>query len=281
MVHRIGHAPQNALQRDNSPEDVLAMIPYFPPPTLRLGPLAIHAFGVLVAIAVLVGSVVARRRARVTGIADPWVSDLLTWTLVGGFLAGHVLDQLLYFPRETLVDPMRLLRLWEGLSSFGGFVGGVAGATAFLVRRPMAGRRWQALDAVAYGFPFGWIFGRLGCFVAFDHPGTATHFILGERYLDGIVRHNLGLEEALFTVVVAAAFHTLGRRPRPAGFFVGLLAVLYAPVRFALDTLRIEDARYFSMTPAQYGAIALFLVGTVIIVAALTSTNQSQSPRPA
>ncbi len=245
------------------------MLPYLVQPVVHLGPITIHAFGVLVALAVLVGSAMARRRARATELPTRLIDDLLAWTLVGGFLAGHVLDQLFYFPRETLANPVRLLRIWDGLSSFGGFLGGVAGATAFLARRRYAGVRWAALDAVAYGFPFGWFFGRLGCFVAFDHPGVATHFILGERYVDGVVRHNLGLEEALFIALVAALFHALGRTARPAGFFVGLLAMLYAPVRFGLDALRIDDARYFGLTPAQYGAAGLLLVGSGIMIAAL------------
>jgi phosphatidylglycerol---prolipoprotein diacylglyceryl transferase len=244
------------------------MIPYIAQPVVRLGPIAIHLFGVLVAIAVLVGSGLARRRARTAGLPIRLIDDLFTWTVVGGFLAGHVLDQLFYFPQEVLAHPMRLLRLWDGLSSFGGFLGGIAGATAFLARRRYAGMRWVALDAIAYGFPFGWIFGRLGCFVAFDHPGLATRFVLGERYVDGVVRHNLGLEEALFIAVVAGLFLVLGRKATPAGFFVGLLAMLYAPVRFGLDALRIDDARYFGLTPAQYGAVGLLVVGVGVMTAA-------------
>lgn len=242
------------------------MIPYFPQPTLHIGPLTLHAFGVLVALAVIVGGAVARRHARRVGVDDSLILDLLTWTVVGGFLGGHVLDQILYFPRETIADPARLLRLWDGLSSFGGFVGGLLGASALLARRPLAGRRWAALDAVAYGFPFGWIFGRLGCFVAFDHPGLATHSPLGQRYVDGVVRHNLGLEEALFTIGLAAVFFVLGRRPKPHGFFVALLAILYAPVRFTLDMMRVDDARYFGWTPAQYGSVLLLLLGGVLVL---------------
>jgi phosphatidylglycerol:prolipoprotein diacylglycerol transferase len=137
------------------------------------------------------GSGFARRHGRATGLPIRLIDDLLTWTVVGGFLAGHVLDQLFYFPH-----------------------------------------------------------------------------VLGERYVDGVVRHNLGLEEALFIAVVAALFHVLGRKARPAGFFVGLLAMLYAPVRFGLDTLRIDDARYFGWTPAQYGAACLLLVGLAVIITA-------------
>ncbi len=225
------------------------MIPYFAQPVLHVRPLTLHAFGLLVAAAVLVGSAMTRRHARQTGVPDALVIDLLIWTVVGGFIAGHMLDSIFYFPAETLAHPLRLLLLWEGLSSFGGFVGGALGAADFLARRHVVGLRWHALDAAAYGFPFGWIFGRLACFVAYDHPGTPTSMFLCERYVDGVVRHNLGFEEALFTIGIAALFFALGRRARPAGFFLGLLAVLYAPVRFALDELRIDDARYGGSPP--------------------------------
>jgi phosphatidylglycerol:prolipoprotein diacylglycerol transferase len=241
------------------------MIPYFSQPAVHLGPLTIHAFGALVAMAVLVGSAMAQRRGRQTGVSAGLIGDLLGWTLIGGFVVGHVLDQLLYFPQETLEDPVRLVRLWEGLSSFGGFVGGALGATAFLSRRRVAELRWKALDTIAYGFPFGWVFGRLGCFVAFDHPGVATHFALGERFVDGVVRHNLGLEEALCTIFVAALFYFLGSSSRPSGFFVGLLALVYGPMRFVLDTMRIDDARYGGLTPAQFGCVGLIVVGATIL----------------
>lgn len=119
--------------------------------------------------------------------------------------------------------------------------------------------------------------GHLGCFLAFDHPGLATRLFLGEVYTDGVVRHNLGLEEALYMIPVVLLFWTLGRRPRPAGFFAGLLALLYAPVRFALDFLRIVDARYFGLTPGQYGAVALFVVGGLILLRSHTPSAGDRS----
>ena len=43
------------------------------------------------------------------------------------------------------------------------------------------------------------------------------------------------------------------------------MAVIYAPVRFLLDFLRIEDVRYFHFTPGQYSAVAFLLLGVVIL----------------
>jgi len=237
------------------------MIPYIAQPVLRLGPIHVYAFGVLVALAVIVGSWIARRRARAQGLDERLLSDLLTWVVVGGFLGGHVVDAILYEPGKVVSDPLSLLRIWESLGSFGGFVGGALGALLFMRRRSLGSEASSYLDAIAYAFPFGWIFGRLGCALAFDHPGTATGLFLGERFVDGVTRHNLGLDEALFAIVVATSFYVLGRRQRRAGFFVALLPLLYAPVRFALDGLRIGDARYAGLTPAQIGSLALVAVG--------------------
>jgi phosphatidylglycerol:prolipoprotein diacylglycerol transferase len=242
------------------------MIPYFAQPHLQLGPFTIHAFGVLVACAVLIGMRIVRRRAATLGIPQPAVERFLAWVLVGGFAGAHLVDRLVYFPGETMRDPLSLFRFWESLSSFGGFVGGTIGALLFFRRQAAPGSAWKYVDSFAYAFPFGWILGRTGCFVAFDHPGRPTTFVLGQMYRDGVVRHNLGLEEAIYTALIAVLFAALGRRPRPPGFFLGLFLVLYAPFRFAADFLRIIDVRYFGLTPGQYGCIVLLVVGASIIV---------------
>ena len=242
------------------------MIPYFPQPSLPLGPFTIHAFGVLVAAAVLVGVSILKRRSLAEGLDPDIATRLVTHVLVCGFVGAHLVDRLVYFPAETLAEPWTLLFLWEGLSSFGGFLGGLVGALIFFRRTRLGDRTLRYLDAIAYALPFGWVLGRLGCFLAYDHPGEPTTFFLGQRYLDGLVRHNLGLEEALYTIPVAVLFTVLGQKRRPAGFFLGLLAVLYAPARFFLDFLRIVDVRYLGLTPGQYGAIALLIAGLVILM---------------
>jgi phosphatidylglycerol:prolipoprotein diacylglycerol transferase len=241
------------------------VIPYINQPTLHVGPITIHAFGVLVAVAMIVGLRFVRRRAAAVGL-DPFLADrLVTWVLVGGFIGAHLIDRFVYYFHETLADPVSILRFWEGLSSFGGFLGAIAGALLFFRKNP-ALSRWGYLDCVAYGFPFGWIFGRLGCTLAFDHPGSRTGFFLGEMYTDGVVRHNLGLYEALYTVLIAALFHHLGRQGRrPPGFFVAVLAIVYAPVRFLFDFLRKNDIRYGGLTPGQWGALAVIVVGVLLL----------------
>jgi phosphatidylglycerol:prolipoprotein diacylglycerol transferase len=245
------------------------VIPYIAQPHLTLfGHLGIHAFGVLVALAMVVGMWFVRRRAAADGL-DPGVADrLVTWVLIGGFIGAHLVDRFIYFPRETLANPLSIVKFWEGISSFGGFVGAVVAAVIFF-RRERNLPLWRYLDCVAYGFPFGWIFGRAGCTIAFDHPGLETTFFLGEHDAEGIVRHNLGFYEFLYTILIAAFFHLLGRKGRRApGYFVAMLAIVYTPVRFFFDFLRTRDVRYLGLTPGQWGAIALLIVGVRLLLQA-------------
>jgi phosphatidylglycerol:prolipoprotein diacylglycerol transferase len=289
------------------------MIPYFAQPRLVLGPLTIHAFGVLVALAVLVGHRVFRWKVKREGMDVVLGERLLTWVLVSGFICAHLFDRLVYYPGETLKDPISLVKIWASLSSFGGFLGAVIGAWLFIRKMrgtatpiargaggsaagaPPRGDRdpprvpesidtWRYLDAVAFAFPFGWIFGRLGCFVAFDHPGLPTNFFLGMENHEGKVIHNLGLEEAIFTVALSAVFALLARRPRFAGFYLGLLPLVYAPYRFASDFLRVRDVRYLGLTPAQWGTLALLVLAVGILVHGkrrVTPPSGDASPAPA
>ena len=120
------------------------------------------------------------------------------------------------------------------------------------------------------------MFGRLGCAVAFDHPGYRTTFFLAERYTDHVVRHNLGLDEALCIVPLVLLFRWLDKgKAHAPGFYVGLLALSYAPVRFLLDFLRWDDARYFGFTPGQYGSVLLAGIGWLVLRWASQRTNAS------
>lgn len=266
------------------------MIPYFRQPSLHLfGPVTIHAFGFLVAVAVIVGSKLALMRCESRKLDRDVCSDLIFYALVAGFLVAHVYSVLAYFPRQAIEDPLHLLKFWENISSFGGMVGGVLGIWIFFrFRAPGldARTRWEYLDIIAFAFPFAWAIGRLACTTAHDHPGTLTTFPLGvslktpeaRAYITAVYRdagrlaelpgpselartafHDLGWYEFLYTLLaIVPAFLLLDRRSRPPGFYVIVFLLLYVPARFGLDFLRLSDARYFGLTPGQYAGLAVF-----------------------
>ncbi len=273
------------------------MIPYFEQPVLSLGPLKIHAFGVLVAIAMLAGIQMTLARCKKLSLDQDLCADLLFYTLIAGFLSAHLVSVLAYFPGEVAKNPWILLKIWENISSYGGVFGALLGIWLFFRWKSSSlppGTGWKYLDAMAYVFPFAWAIGRLGCTVAHDHPGTVTHFPLGvslatpdarqyityfygaagrladlpeaER-LSTMAYHDLGWYEFLYTLlVIVPAFLLLDRKPRPSGFFPLAFVLLYVPVRFFLDFLRLGDARYGGLTFAQYAGIAGFAAAAFFLL---------------
>lgn len=224
---------------------------------------SIRPFGTLVAVAVLIGAWLSLRQAKRLGLDQTTLIGLLYGIVIGGFLGGHLLDVVLYHPALVFEDPSLLANLASGQSSFGGFVGAAVGAWLWArVRRQQLG---PFAEVVASSFPAAWVIGRLGCAVAHDHPGVRSNLWFAVEYPGG-PRLDLGAMEAVLVLPLALLVLRLRRRRRPEGFFVGLMCLYYAPLRFMLDLFRARDiagadARYAGLTPAQWGASLLFGVG--------------------
>ncbi len=246
------------------------MIPWFNSPALPIGPLTIHAFGVLVATGILVGAWLTQRRGAQLGLEAEPVSSMITTVLITGFIFAHVFDVFAYQTYGPHPTIWQILNPLGGISSYGGFMGALIGLFAWCRVRKQPVMPYA--DSLAYGLAAGWMFGRLGCFTAHDHPGRLTNFFLSVNYIHmGGPRHDLGLDEALWAMAVTILFLLLSLRKQPLGLYVGLLTLLYGPVRFALDFLRITgvegaDPRYGGFTPAQYGSIAVTLVGAGLLI---------------
>ena len=249
----------------------IATLPFRVIPPLELGPLTLEPFGALVGLAGVIAIEVAGRRARRQGLDKRVMGWLYFWAVVGGWIGAHVYAAVFYFPARTLADPMYLLKLWDGISSFGGFLGATIAVLGYLMSRKLPVTPYA--DVMIYGFSFGWISGRTGCWLLYDHPGLPTDFILGMPYpfaLGGLpagtIRHNLGFYEMLYTLFICAVIGWAGRAPRPAGWFTAVVLILYSPVRFAMDFLRAGDEQYLGLTAGQYAAVALFGIGVWLLL---------------
>ncbi|MGB5284208.1 MAG: prolipoprotein diacylglyceryl transferase family protein [Polyangiales bacterium] len=256
--------------------------------------LSIQPFGVLVATGVLLGAWVAGRFAQRNDLDTVATGDLVTYAVVTGFILGYFLNGLFY-ERETFMeivrDPSLLFSTWLGLSSYGGFFGGILGCFIWKYRKKMDLLPYA--NAVCFGLPVGWLFGRMGCFVVHDHPGKVTDFALAvSEYRFGAPpyqpRHDLGLYEVIYSALIIGLFVWLEhRKRRPVGFYCVLLPLLYAPVRFFLDFLRAApleggDVRYGGLTPAQWSSFAMVCVGLAVWQFAVKPrmlSGESQSAR--
>lgn len=237
-----------------------AVLPFFRP-LGSFGP--INSFGVLVAIGVALGFRLAAGRARVLGLDREQFESHVVWTVTTGFVLSHVLDTIFYHPEVLLTRPWELLMIHQGLSSFGGFVGGVVGFLLYARRHRVD--VWRSADAIAFGLPAGWLFGRMACASIHDHPGALSTSPFAVAWPGGS-RFDLGLLELMFVPLLIVGVLLVARRTARPGSTIAALALMYPPIRFPLDFLRASaaeggDVRYFGLTPGQYASIGLFVVG--------------------
>lgn len=230
--------------------------------------LDLQPFGLLVALGILFGSRVAEWHGERNDVPRQAVADFLLYTIAIGLVSAVVLNVVFYEPHK-IADMLAGEFHYPGLSSYGGFIGGIGAAFLFRHRKRMA--IFVLGDIWCYAFPFAWLFGRSGCFVVHDHPGMVSNFVLAvDNYnLEGQPRHDLGFYEVLWSAAVIALFLVLGQKRRKRGFYMALLPILYAPIRFFLDFLREVpanggDVRYAGLTPGQYASLAFTVVGVAV-----------------
>jgi phosphatidylglycerol:prolipoprotein diacylglycerol transferase len=225
----------------------------------------VHVFGVLVVIAIITGVNIAYWKAKQIGVNREKLSSMITFCLVAGFISAHLFDHLIYRWPVVVANPLSLLNFWSGISSYGGFFGAFLAILYYCRRHKLNFLEYS--EPVAFGIPFAWIFGRMGCASVHDHIGSKTDFFLGINFPPPLgVRHDLGVYEAIFAVCLSILFFILRNKNEPRGFYLMLICFIYAPVRFYFDSLRAvdlegADIRYFGLTPAQYSSIAIFIGG--------------------
>jgi len=267
----------------------VAGVPFFELGHIDLG-FKLQWFGILVATGVLLGVHIARKYADKFAIDDDDMRGMTGWVVVCGFIGAHVFDVLAYQQDELKKDPLLLLKIWKGISSYGGFIGGAIGWWTFQSMKRLQTGLWA--DITVIGLMIGFTIGRVGCSVVHDHMGRMTDFALGTDYpkrelaerglldaypavrglpSEALVRiHNLGMYELFYLIPINALilFLAFRKKPHPAGMLAVLLGLLYAPVRFFLEFLRLNetDPRYAGLTFAQWMSILAFAAASYAFV---------------
>jgi len=265
-------------------------------PFFQLGSIGpIQSFGIIVAAGVLIGAALLRRYAEWHGVSDDHIRGLTGWITVTGFIGAHVFDVLAYQWRDFMQNPILMLKIWSGISSYGGFIGGAMGFFFYVWWKKLPARLMADIGIV--GLLPAFSIGRIGCTVVSDHIGAivqnkdawyaslameyptnlnmdAIHYLLAHSPEAAkhptVLAWNLGFIELLYLIPVNALLLWLAfrsKRRMPAGFVTVMVGVLYAPVRFFLDYLRPpnSDPRHFGFTFAQWASFLAF--GAAVFVA--------------
>jgi phosphatidylglycerol:prolipoprotein diacylglycerol transferase len=221
---------------------------------------AISSFGVMLAIAFLVGTWITAVRMREEGLDPELATTILLYIMVGGVGGAK-----LYFAIDTSLRQgapfLPLLLARDGITWYGGLIGGsLVGALGCRLH----GVSVKAFaDCVAVAGAVGQALGRVGCFLVGDDYGRPTDAAWGVAFPHGSpptleTVHPTQLYEIAWLLPVAAL---LWRRRRRSPFLFGEYIALNGLGRVVIEHWRVNPRVALGLTEPQWIGIGLVVLG--------------------
>jgi phosphatidylglycerol:prolipoprotein diacylglycerol transferase len=252
------------------------------PVLLQLGPLKIHTYGFLMAVAFLAAAFLYNRDMRRylaprMGLTPEQglqkVLDLVTLLIPLVIVGGRSWYVIEYWG-EFKEDPVTALYLWDGgLVYYGGLLVSLAGCFWWMRRE-----KWPvalAFDLAAPWFALGHAIGRIGCFSSgccYGRLCDPAHGVVFPN-LDGLPHYPTQLWEAAGNLAICLVLFLLRRWVLKFPWMtISLYGVLYGLLRFNMEFWRWEPGspRFGAFVSHSQAVSALFvaagLVGALAIL---------------
>lgn len=235
---------------------VLASIPSPSKNLLEIGPLTIHAYGVMIALGVIAGIWLSGRRLEAARAGTREVMGTIgLWGVVGGIVGARAY-YVITDPSDPWKRPSQWLKVWEGgLGIPGGLLLGVLVAGWVARRKGVAPA--AVFTAAAPAIPLAQAIGRWGNWfnqelfgrptslpwaleIDYDNLPRANGVPL---YEPGTTFHPTFLYESLWNLALCGVLLLLDRRrPMRAGSLLAVYVGGYSVGRFLVENLRIDPA---------------------------------------
>ena len=254
--------------------------PQFDPIAVRLGPVAIHWYGLTYLAAFGLFLWLASLRVRQPQFARAgWtrkdVEDLLFYGVLGVVIGGRLGYALFYKPGYYAANPLEILAVWKGGMAFHGGLLGVLVAMALFARQ-RARHFLDVCDLIAPCVPTGLASGRLGNFINGELWGRAADPTLPWAMVfpqagDDTPRHPSQLYQfGLEGLLLFALLWWFSRTTRPLGVVSAAFLVGYGLLRFVAEYFREPDSflglRALNLSQGQWLCLPMVLAGIVMWV---------------
>jgi phosphatidylglycerol:prolipoprotein diacylglycerol transferase len=224
------------------------------PRLIQIGSFYLPTYGVILAIAYLVGIWLLRRKARAEGLPEQKIFDFSLYVLAAAILGAKALLVIVEW-RRYAANPASLV---EVLRSGGVFYGGLIAATIVGIWYMKKHRlpAWKVADMGAPSIALGEAIGRWGCFAAGCCYGKPTDGPLGVRFTDPFAHEAVGTPldvplhpSQIYLSVNAFLIFLILQWAYPRRTFDGevfwLYVLLYAITRGLIENFRGDSVRGF------------------------------------
>lgn len=245
------------------------------PVLFNLGPLTIRWYGVLIASAVIIGTLLAQKLAEKRDVDPDFMGDLVIWLVIGAIPGARLYYVLFAWSDRFQYQPWyKVFFIWEGgIAIHGAIIGGAIAAIFFAKRNRLS--VWKLADLVMPSLILGQAIGRWGNFFNSEAFGTPTDlpwklFIpIDQRppaTSNEAYYHPTFLYESVWNLLIFSLLaYVFNRFPKAkTGTIVMIYLITYSAGRFWIEGLRTDSLMLGPLRVAQLislGAIAFGIFG--------------------
>jgi phosphatidylglycerol---prolipoprotein diacylglyceryl transferase len=256
---------------------------FIDPVAFRIGPLAIHWYGIIFAVAAVAAAWLATREARRRGEDSERVWTLLLVAAVGGIIGSrlyHVIHEWAFYSENLALIP----QVWlGGLGIPGGVAGGMIALAIFT--RLQGLKLWRWLDIAAPAMLLAQAIGRFGNLVNQELYGPPTDLPWGipidaehrvppytdlDQYpVESTSFHPLFLYESLLNLLGMFVLLYVGRRFARRlydGDIAMMYFIWYGSVRTLLEGFRTGNWLIGGVPTAVIIGVSVAVIGALVII---------------
>ena len=232
------------------------------PVAFTLFGIEVRWYGVLIASAVVIGTILALREAKKRNIEEDTIIDLLLFAIPAAII-GARLYYVAFSWENYKNNPMEILNLrGGGLAIHGVIIAGVIVALIFCKKRKIS--FWTIGDIVAPSLILGQAIGRWGNFANQEAHGGPTNLPWGIT-VDGVKVHPTFLYESIWNFGVFIFLLYYSRKKEKVNGEVFLLyIILYSVARFFIEGLRTDSLMFGPIRVAQLISLLSIIIGSYI-----------------
>lgn len=234
---------------------------------LKIGPVTIYGYGLMIALGVLVAYQLVAYRAANRQLELSHVYSLTAWCLVGGFIGAKLLYWMTQIP-NIINDPKILLNFSDGFVVYGGIISGIGVGLVYCRIKKI--NFLKHLDLFVPSVALAQGFGRIGCLLAGCCYGKETHgwfaitFHHSELAPNDIALVPTQIMESVFNFALCLMLILLAKKVNKAGVVAATYLILYSLGRFIIEFYRGDMIR---------GQVGLFSTSQLISLIVVLATS--------
>jgi phosphatidylglycerol---prolipoprotein diacylglyceryl transferase len=238
-------------------------------------------YGVIIALGMLLGILLASYRAKRNGYKSDLIFDFILIALPIAVICARL--YYVIFEWEAYADnPLKILAIREGgLAIYGGVIGGML--TAFVFSRTNKFPLLKLVDLVIPSLVLGQAIGRWGNFINQEAYGELItnpklQFFPYGVYIDSISEWHQAtfLYESMWNLLLFVLLLIIARKTKKDGIMFSVYLICYGLGRFLIEGLRTDSLYLFGLIRVSQMLSLLLIIGGIILLILLQKRKISE-----